>query len=42
LKAGQGIQPKSNKGGVLSSKSRNSFEMPACLKKVLFGTGVAK
>jgi len=42
LKAGQGIQAKSNKGVVLSTKSRRSFQMPACLKKILFGTGVAK
>jgi len=42
LKAGQGIQAKLNKGVVLSSKSRNSFEMPLVLKrKMLFGTGVA-
>jgi len=42
LKAGQGIQAKPNKGVVLFSKSKNSFQMPACLKKILFGTGIAK
>jgi len=42
LKAGQGIQAKSNKGVVLFSKSKNSFQMPTCLKKILYGTGIAE